>query len=222
MTTEEQMDLGYLREHLHAAELVPYLWDGEDMNLRAFRCKGDLVAWYGQGPGVNGTPYRDRAFYCRELAHLSRVVQPDTIVELGTSLGIGTCLLHWLNPTAHIVTVDISTRTYMPGDQQVEMGCLAKHNKVGAEYLTMTSWSFSGGPVDLCFIDADHSYRSVIRDSEAAWRNKASGRRWAIVWHDHNEHHFGVMQAVAEFCASKGIQLQSRPDSDTVWIMGEK
>jgi hypothetical protein len=119
-------DLKYLRDCLAKVELIPYEWDGEDKNIGAFRSKKELAAWYGQGPGVDGEPYRDRGFYCRELAMLSRIIKPHSIVEFGTSLGIGTCLFRWLNPDAYVVTVDIATTTFIPGNQIVPMIVLRK------------------------------------------------------------------------------------------------
>lgn len=214
-------DLEYLRTRLMEAELVPYQWDGEDKNLGAFRSKKELVRWYCQGPGTEGQPYRDRAFYARELAHVSRVVRPNTIVELGTSLGIGTCLLRWLNPDAgRLVTVDVNDTTFLPGNQRVEMGRLARYQNIKCEYYRMKSWEYAQPGVDLCFVDADHDYAPVLADSHQAFKNRSWWRAWAIVWHDHNERHPGVQQAVAEFCAEGKLELQSRPDSDTVWVWG--
>lgn len=214
------IDLEYLRSRLQECTFYPYLWDGEDQNLRAFRSKEEFIAWYCQPPGVDGQPYRDRGFYTRELAMLSRVVQPRRIIEFGTSLGIGTCLLRWLNPEAELVTVDINSVTYLPGDQCVPVGYLAIYQKIAGRMVLEHSWEYLDANVDLCFIDADHSYKAVISDSDRAWRNMSTHNRrpWAIAWHDHNDRHPGVMAAVAEFCAAKGVQLQSRLDSDTVWV----
>lgn len=214
------IDLNYLYNCLQQVEFIPYLWSGEDKNLAAFSSKEEFIAWYCQPPGTVGQPYKDRGFYCRELAMLSRLIKPRVIVEFGTSLGIGTCLLRWLNPDAHLLTVDINTVTFMPGDIRVPMGCLARWQKIKCCYVTCNSWEFNRPDVDLCFIDADHSYEAVKKDSERAWLNKSSDHIWAIAWHDHNNRHPGVMQAVTEFCASKDVILRSRSDSDTVWIMG--
>lgn len=213
-------DLDYLRVCIESAGVLPFPWDGEDKNLLAFRSKEELAAWYCQPPGVVGEPYRDRGFYTRELAMLSRVVQPKSIVEFGTSLGIGTCLLRWLNPSARLVTVDTEEYTYMPGERRVPIGYLAKWNGILCEYVFGTSCDYIGKNVDLCFIDGDHSYAGVIADSQRAWINRASGGRWVIVWHDHNDRHPGVMRAVEEFCHANGAWLESREDSDTVWIRG--
>jgi len=209
-------DLFYLRRRLRDAALTPFLWSGEDRNLSAFQSKDELVAWYGQPPGAEKQPYRDRGFYTRELAMLSRIVQPKIIVEFGTSIGIGTCLLYWLNPKAHLTTVDVATKTFLPGDVIVPMGYLARFQEIPCNYLTMLSWDYEVSGIELCFIDAEHTYDAVKLDSQRAWHNR--GEQWAIAWHDYNDRHIGVVQAVAEFCDEVGMPLQFRPDSDTVWI----
>lgn len=213
-------DMAYLHHCLEVAPLIPIKWAGEDRNLRAFRSKRDLVAWYSQGPGIDGEPYRDRGFYCRELAHLSRTIKPRTVVEFGTSLGIGTCLLRWLNPDADLTTVDCNISTYMPGNILVPIAHIAIEQEIRFSLSLGDSRDYHHRGVDLCFIDGDHSYAGVENDSWQAMRNHSTDHRWAIIWHDYNERHPGVVMAVDEFCETVGIPLQSRPDSDTVWIEG--
>ncbi len=208
-------DLEYLHDCLRRADFTPYPWEGEDRNIGAFRSKEEFIAWYCQPPGVEGEPYRDRGFYTRELAMLSALVQPKVVVEFGTSLGIGTCLLRWLNPEADLATVDNSIVACLPGGA-VEMGYLARLQEFSCKYVYDVSWAYARKDVGLCFIDADHRYEGVIKDSWRAWNNRAD--RYAIAWHDHNDRHPGVLRAVEEFCSSVGAALQSRPDSDTVWI----
>ncbi len=217
---DPHVDLDYLRKCLEVCQFTPYPWEGEDKNLAAFRSREDLIAWYCQPPGVPGQPYRDRRFYCRELAMMSRVIQPRVVVELGTSIGLGTCLLSWLNPKAKIVTVDINTETYMPYDKKVLVGHLARYQGIDCEYVTGNSWEYVKSGVDLCFIDADHSYEACKKDSDQAWLNRSSDHSWGIVWHDFTEEYFGVPRAVREFCADKGVVRLQRSDSDTVWVWG--
>lgn len=215
-------DLEYLRECIERAEIVPHPWDGEDRNIGAFRSKEELIAWFCQPPGEDGQPYRDRAFYMRELAMLSRLVRPEVVVEFGTCQGIGTCLLRWLNPDARLITIDNREETFIPGDVRVRVGHLARWNHIECTYLlgnSNTCHCLNFG-VGLCFIDADHSYSTVLADSERAWENKCAVGKWAIAWHDHNDRHPGVVKAVRNFCRWSQVDLQSRPDSDTVWIMG--
>lgn len=214
------IDLEYLREALERAEFHPQPWDGEDKNIGAFRSKEELIAWFCQPPGIVNQPYRDRAFYTRELAMLSRIIQPRVIVEFGTCQGIGTCLLRWLNPTAQLFTIDISGHTFIPGDHRVPTAYLALHQELSFSRNLGNSWEFEYKGVDLCFIDADHSYGPVIKDSIRAWENHSLDHKWAIAWHDHNDRHPGVVQAVKDFCCIYDMTLQSREDSDTVWVIG--
>ncbi len=212
-------DMEFLRARLLEVNLLPYTWDGEDKNIGAFRSKAELVTWYSQSPGVLAEPYRDRGFYCRELAMVSRILKPRSIVEFGTSTGIGTCLLQWLNPMARLVTVDVNVETFLPSGP-AEMGVLAKFQRIPAHYITMKSWEYWDVDVEFCFIDAEHTYEAVLKDSERAWHNRRVDK-WCIAWHDYNDRHPGVVHAVLEFCMKKKVDLQLREDSDTVWIMRE-
>lgn len=203
----------YLRRCLEATPFVPGDWPEEDKNVAAFRTKEAMISWFCQPPGDE--PHRDRGFYCRELSMLSRTVRPNTIVEFGTSLGQGVCLLRWLNPDACLVTVDIATMCTVPGiPTRQPIGCLAKQQGIVCEYVTGLSYEYALPNVDFCFVDANHSYESVLRDSERAWLNRA--QKYVIAWHDYGLP--GVKQAVQEFCAAKQLQLLQRSDSDTVWV----
>lgn len=207
----------YFRQCLDAFEFHPWQFDGEDMNLRAFRSKQAFADWFAQEPGPRGSPYRDEGFYVRELTNLSCKIKPLRIVEFGTSLGLGTLILRILNPIANMYTVDNRLTQFLPGNVEVETGFLAKREDVRPIFVTADSWTFAKRFVCLCFIDADHSYESVKKDSFCAWENRrvTSG---AIAWHDYNERHPGVMQAVDEFCREKMVSLNKLDDSCTVWI----
>jgi hypothetical protein len=213
-------DLAFFREQMASVTVASTVLDETDKNLAAFRSTRDFIDWYGQPPAPDGTHYRDRAFYVRELAYLSRTIQPRTIVEVGTSLGIGTCLLHWLNPAAQLISVDIARMTFLPNGQSVPIGWLAKLQGLAYTQRIADSATYAHPNVDFCFIDGDHTEDAVWLDSERAWANKSADHPWAIAWHDHNERHPGVLKAVADRCAAWGVALQSRPDSDTVWIHG--
>src|SRR5207249_4622394 len=95
-----------------------------------------------QPPGIERQPYRDRAFYARELAMLSRTVRPRVVVEFGTDQGIGTCLLRWLNSSARLVTVDVNVLTFIPGDRRVPIGHLAKWQGIDCQYVHGNSWDY--------------------------------------------------------------------------------
>lgn len=213
-------DLAFFRDRMADATVASVVLDETDQNLVAFRSQRDVIDWYGQPPAPDGTPYRDRGFYVRELAHLSRIIRPRTIVEFGTSLGIGTCLLRWLNPAATLISVDIARTTSLPNGHMVPIGWLAQLQGIVYTQRIADSATYAHPHVDFCFIDGDHTYDAVSADSARAWENRSHDHPWAIAWHDHNARHPGVQQAVAEFCAAQGLSLRSRDDSDTVWVHG--
>jgi len=206
----------HFRNCVAAFDFQPWFFDGEDKNMRALANKEAFVDWFAQEPGAIGNPYRDEGFYVRELTNVSLTIRPRNIVEFGTNIGLSTLLLRILNPNAEITTIDTLSMQYMPGDIKVVTGMLAKHNGVKAHYLLGDSNQFTATDVDMCFIDADHSYGAVVADSEQAWNNRNKDYS-AIVWHDHNERHPGVIQAVSEFIVRKRILLNMLPDSSTVW-----
>lgn len=190
----------------------------EDKNLRAFATRDTFRDWYGQPPGLPGESYRDEGFYTRELARLSQL-KPKKIVEIGTSLGIGTLLLSILNPGAQLVTIDHRTRIPAGDGKEYVVGSLASWN--GADFIQIVADSkdqIQSG-VELCFIDGGHDYDTVLSDSHNAWVWRAD--KWAIAWHDYNDRHPGVMRAVGEFCSKHNLWLQQLPDSSTVWAQSE-
>lgn len=190
----------------------------EDRNLLAFTSRDAFRNWYGQPPGAVGEPYRDEGFYTRELARASQR-KPKKIVEIGTSLGIGTLLLTILNPDAQIVTID--NRATIPAGDGAEYpaGYLASINGSQHVQIIGDSKDQTFSDVGLCFIDGDHSYEGVLEDSENAWSWKTD--KWAIVWHDYNVRHPGVLLAVDKFCSEHELSLHAPSDSSTVWAQSE-
>jgi hypothetical protein len=213
--------LDYFRECVAKFDFHPWRWDYDaDENLRAFSSKAAFVTWYGQPPGpwhVYGVPsYRDESFYTRELATVSMLVQPKYIVEIGTGFGISALLLQILNPDAMVVSVDIANTLKLPDGRDVEIGYLAKMQNAGIRFASRDHFWFTEIPIHLCFVDGDHSYRGVAADTEMAWYNH-NIERGAIVWHDHNERHPGVLEVVKNFESETKLQIHREPDSATVW-----
>ena len=206
----------YFLTRLEQFDFKPWPFYGDDKNLLAFGSKEEFASWYCQPPGQVGEPYRDESFYPREFTNLSRLVCPKKIVEFGTSLGIGTLILRILNPDAELITVDNRTMQYIPGNIEVVTGLLAIHEGIKASFVHGKSWEFATANVELCFIDADHSYEGVAADNERAWKNR-NPERGAIFWHDHNNRHLGVMRAVKEFVERHQLTLKATSDSAIVW-----
>lgn len=211
-------------------QVVPFEFHGEDKTIKGFSSTKEFKAWFGQPPGKPGQPWCDERFYIRELTWLSKWCCPDTIVEFGTDLGIGTCLLQWLNPRAIIHTVDISDTAKMPteyahiGEVIVPSGYLSKYEQLEhVAYHRADSRIFHLSNVDLCFIDASHAESDVFEDSCRAWENRNSNRRWVIIWHDYvyNDEIYGLRKAIGDFANKVSHPVWKLADSGTVWMYGE-
>jgi len=64
--------------------------------------------------------------------------------------------------------------------------------------------------VDLVFADGDHRYAGVRTDLDAWWPKLRPGGLMA--GHDYNSRHLGVVLAVNEFAAARGLHLSLAPD----------
>lgn len=72
------------------------------------------------------------------------------------------------------------------------------------------------GKLDLVFIDGDHSYTGTKGDIEA-WKGKVKPGGW-LGGHDYRtDLNFGVKQAVDEFVAANGLELE-RGDNHTWFV----
>ena len=194
-------------------------WQGEDKNLRAFNSKEDFIEWYCYHPS-EAESYRDDGFYPRELTFLSDYVKPNFIIELGTSLGMGTFMLSMLNPDAVLYTVDNKDMQYLPGYIKVSTGYISRLNNVYCQYINGESYKTKiPEKFHLCFIDADHSGETVWKDTLWAWANKSN--KYAIIWHDYrvdNSEFDGLIESIKKF--STITDIYKLKDSSTVWTVG--
>lgn len=190
---------------------VGFPFGAEDKNLRAFANRDSFRDWFAQTPGAVGEPYRDEGFYTRELTFAS-MRKPKSIVEIGTSYGIGTLILSILNPEASITTVDDGS---IVPDWQA--GWIAAANGSKAKFIVEDSQKWKWEHADMYFIDGNHSFEVVLSDSRNALTAANPGA--IIMWHDYNDRHTGVMDAVNLFCARNKLSLQSVQGSSTVWCI---
>jgi hypothetical protein len=207
------------RDRMKDLSLEPLNWEGPDLNMRAFNSAAAYIDWFCCHP-VIPEPCRDHSFYVRELTALSALINPSLVVEFGTQVGFGTFLLSKLNPDARLITVDIDKTTGFPDHVLRPTGLLPRMNHVDFTQIFGLSWeTYVASPVDFCFIDADHTYDPVIKDSFWAWEHKNESS-YVIAWHDYNpedESVVGVVRAVNEFSGIVGIDIYRLTDSNTAW-----
>ena len=139
-----------------------------------------------------------------ELMTLGSIVAdfaPKQLFEIGTFDGRTTLnLWHNAPEDAKVFTLDL------PPDQQTHYegkGHSAKLKDVSTDRIIQLfgdSHQFDFGPyvsqIDLVFVDANHTYEAVVKDSQTALK-LTEGRNGLIIWHDY-ESMPGVTKAVNE------------------------
>jgi predicted O-methyltransferase YrrM len=155
------------------------------------------------------------------LGAIAKYLKPSYIIEFGTFTGASTLALAMNSPgNAKVVTVDIDPSERTVHQHGLGVGLLEFN--VGMHF-KLTNWEskieqrFSNsasfdlpewiGRVDLFFIDADHTYEFVRRDTEKA--KSMLSPNGVIVWHDYrwdpqDSECEGVTRAVNEFSDNYG------------------
>lgn len=141
------------------------------------------------------------------LLHLISTYKPKTLLEIGTNQGQTTQIIADNFPELRITTCD-------PGDQiaaanrndpqnsehlpQAEIGArVAGYANVEVIKKAFTDIDWAARRFDFIFIDGDHSYDAVLRDSRLA--AKLINHPGVIVWHDVNNTEVpGVKKALSE------------------------
>jgi predicted O-methyltransferase YrrM len=154
------------------------------------------------------------------LCMLVRQFQPKRIFEIGTFMGKSTYhLAANSGDEAHLFTLDLPETEFsqaiaeIPYDQELLRE--GKRQEVGYYYkkssfrdkvtqLFANSATFDESPyadsMDMVFVDADHSYASVLSDTQKAFRMIAKGASGKVIlWHDLRPHS-AVERAIVELC----------------------
>jgi predicted O-methyltransferase YrrM len=155
------------------------------------------------------------------LGAIARSLQPKLVVEFGTFMGGSTLAMAAnIDDDASIITVDIdpaSRKNHRHGIGvgllEFDVGCLFRNtrfaSKIEQRFSNTLKFNPAGliGKADLVFVDADHTYDFVKRDTEMALQLLKPGG--AILWHDYTwepQHPecVGVTKAVNEFREKHG------------------
>jgi predicted O-methyltransferase YrrM len=102
--------------------------------------------------------------YARLLYRLAKHYQPQTIVELGTCLGLTTAYLSYACPAAQIITIEVSTA--------ITTKARANFKKLGINNIQSLQGDFdkvlpgilkNEDIIDLAYIDGNHRYEPTMR-----------------------------------------------------------
>ena len=145
-----------------------------------------------------------------EMAALSCIVaalRPKRILEFGTFNGLSTWHLVTNAPDAVVTTVDLPPEVSVAGstDSGLQKGktreFLPPSSNLRVVEIDSRAWTPDVEDIDLCFIDAGHSYECARNDTEKAL--KVMSRRGVVVWHDAAWHRdgYGVNRYLRELMA---------------------
>jgi predicted O-methyltransferase YrrM len=129
---------------------------------------------FGAGSAVNKTNQRSIASIARhavkskKLAQLLfRIVnyyQPETILELGTSLGISTAYMALANPRARVVTAEGSVAIAAQAQKNFQSLHLSSVEQVTGNFdVTLPPILKTLPHLDLAFIDGNHRYEPTLQ-----------------------------------------------------------
>jgi predicted O-methyltransferase YrrM len=137
---------------------------------------------------------------CRLLFYLVAHYRPATIIELGTSLGIGTLCLSMANRESTVYTIEGSMELYRfassyfkkQGAGNIQPIC-GRFDEVLPDLLPVL------GGADMFFIDGNHTYEATLRYFDMACKYSNNG---AILVFDDIRWSEGMYRAWLEICCN--------------------
>lgn len=101
--------------------------------------------------------------YAQLLFRLVKHYQPQTIIELGTSLGITTAYLAAANPSAQIITIEGSRAIAQKASENFQKLNLTNIQSFQGNFDNLLPSVISHQPsIDLAYIDGNHRYQPTI------------------------------------------------------------
>ncbi len=181
---------------LHRTESVEVLDLGAGSHLDSSQTRkvSDIARMAGRTPKFG-----------RVLFHIVRYYQPSVVVELGTSLGIGTSYMAAAYPEARIHTLEGSPAVASLASSHFQSLALSNiQQHVGNFDQLLLPLLHQLGTIDLLFIDGNHSYEPTKRYFEQAL---AHIHPHSILIFDDIHWSKGMQQAWQEICDHPSVTL---------------
>jgi len=163
MGNEAFETVGQIREYYTKSRTTfAYSTDGKSSSLST-QNKGKVkaIARWGSSPRQQ----------TKLLCSLAFLLEKGTILELGTSLGIGTCSLALPNPSNHVYSFESNLDVV-----QIAKGTFEKWGVKNVEIVvgniddTLPAFlEDMPDPIDIVYIDANHTYGATVRYFELLW-----------------------------------------------------
>jgi predicted O-methyltransferase YrrM len=130
------------------------------------------------------------------LATVVRNINPKTILEIGTSNGMGTLLISANAPESKIYTINILPEEIQSGEGGKHVTLALEKENIGIAfrqrkiknitqiYANTAKWEPDIGIIDIVFIDGCHDTEFVYNDTKKILKHLRKGS--FIIWHDFN------------------------------------
>lgn len=142
--------------------------------------------------------------YGRLLQRISAYLKPSKILELGTSLGIGTLYLSAGNPDAKVITVEASKGTKEFAEKNFQALGLKNITSINAAFDDVLEDVLEKNPnIGLIYADGNHTYEATKRYFEII---KKHAEKQTVAVFDDIDWSSGMSKAWKEICADKDIK----------------
>ena len=148
------------RKLLQKSQVIEITDFGSGTKLEAYSHRFESVASITRNSSVSSK-------YGRLLFRLVEYFKPQTIIELGTSLGISTLYLAMANPDASVFTVDgCSTKSEQATGNFKSLHVSNIEQHIGRFDLVLPDLVKQTGKLDFAFIDGNHTYEATVGNFE--------------------------------------------------------
>jgi predicted O-methyltransferase YrrM len=159
-------DIAKLRQKLlQKAQVIEITDFGSGANHKQYSHRFERVASIVRNSSVN-----DR--YGRLLFRLVEYFRPQTIIELGTSVGISTLYMAMANPDANVYTLEgCATKSEQAATNFNVLKVSNIEQHIGRFDLVLPDLVKQLGKLDFAFIDGNHTYEATIENFETLLRS---------------------------------------------------
>jgi predicted O-methyltransferase YrrM len=152
------------RKLLNRSQVIEITDFGSGANQKAYSHRFESVASIARKSSVSDK-------YGRLLFRLVKYFRPQTIIELGTSLGISTLYLALANPDAHIFTIEgCTTKSEQAENNFKAMQVINIEQHIGRFDLVLPDVIKRVGKLDFAFVDGNHTYEATIENFKSLLR----------------------------------------------------
>lgn len=145
---------------LHKTQVIEITDFGAGANQEDYSHRFERVSTLARNSSVSSK-------YGRLLFRLVEYFRPQTIIELGTSLGISTLYLAMANPVAKVYTIDgCSTRSEQATTSFNALKLSNIEQSIGRFDLVLPDVVKQAGKVDFAFVDGNHTYVATMANFE--------------------------------------------------------